>query len=74
MTLTLAAKTLMVHMSALATEDMKEMDTLARVSMRDCSCLRNTTKEPKKDLHPASKGCLFISTQNTVNLNQSLSP
>ena len=45
MTLTLAAKTLMVHMSALAAEDTKEMDTLAWVSMRDCLCLRNITEE-----------------------------
>ena len=35
MTLMLAAKTVMVHMSVLATEDTKEMDALARVSIKD---------------------------------------
>ena len=45
MTLTLAAKTLMVLMSAFVAEDTKEMDTLAWVSMRDCLCLRNRLKK-----------------------------
>ena len=71
MTLTPAAKTLMVLMSVIAAVDTKEMDALAWVSMKD-TVIEIRIKE---DLRMTRKeGCLFISTQNTATLNQISSP
>lgn len=71
MTLTPAAKTLMVLMSVLAAVDTKEMDALAWVSMKD-TVIEIRIKE---DLRITRKeGFLFISTQNTATLNQISSP